>query len=191
MQNNSDYIQVKSLWFKPYIREVEIAKAVQRIARQLDEAHSEEVPVCLIVLNGAFMFGSDLIKAMTIECEVHFVRLSSYSGTSSTGVVRETQPLEVDVSGRNVILIEDIIDTGNTMHYYLPRMKAKGVKELSLVTLLLKEEALQHPLKVDHVGFKIPNDFVVGYGLDYDQQGRQLTDIYTLVPEEEEVKTVH
>ena len=185
MQNSSDYIQVKSLWFKPYIPQAKIVEAVQRIAHQLDQDHGAEPPICLIVLNGAFMFGSDLIKAMKIDCEVYFVKLSSYSGTESTGIVKEEYPLDVDITGRNVILIEDIIDTGNTMHYYLPRILDKGAKSFALVTLLLKEEALKHPLKIDHVGFKIPNDFVLGYGLDYDQLGRQLTDIYILVSEED------
>lgn len=178
---STENVQVHDLKFKPFISQSEINEAVNRIAAEIDQSHASEPPICLIILNGAFMFGSDLIKAMTVECEVHFVKLSSYEGTTSTGVIKETYPLEVDIEGRNIIIIEDIIDTGNTMHYYLPTILARDVKSVSLVSLLFKKEALKHDIKIDHIGFTIPNNFVVGYGLDYEQKGRQLPEIYTLI----------
>ena len=138
-------------------------------------------PLFLVVLNGAFMFASDLLKKITIDCEITFVKLSSYVGTKSTHMVRELIGLDKSLTGRHVVVVEDIIDTGITMHNTLPKLEEIGAEEVKIATLLFKPNAFQKDFKIDYVGMEIENDFIVGYGLDYDGLGRNLADIYKIV----------
>lgn len=133
------------------------------------------------VLNGAFLFAADLLKHVSCECEITFVRVSSYAGTQSTGQVRNLIGLNENIEGRTIIIIEDIVDTGDTAMYLFNELKKQQPAEIKIASLLLKPNALKHDLKVDYTGFEVPNDFLVGFGLDYDGIGRNLNDIYTLV----------
>ena len=135
----------------------------------------------MAVLNGSFVFAADLLRYITIPCEISFVKLASYQGTISTGEVKEVIGLNEDISGRTVVIVEDIVDTGQTMKRMLETLGTRNPGSLHICTLLLKPEKLQVPLNIEYVAMEIPNDFIVGYGLDYDQQGRQLRDIYTVV----------
>jgi hypoxanthine phosphoribosyltransferase len=138
-------------------------------------------PLFIIVLNGAFMFASDLLKKINIDCEITFVKLSSYVGTKSSHLVREVIGLDKPLSNRHVVVVEDIIDTGITMHDTLPKLKNLDAAEVQIATLLFKPKAFQKDFKIDYIGMEIPNDFIVGYGLDYDGLGRNLPDIYKIV----------
>jgi hypoxanthine phosphoribosyltransferase len=140
-------------------------------------------PLFIIVLNGAFMFASDLLKRVEMPAQLSFVKVSSYSGTESTGNVTELIGLNEDVKGRTVVIIEDIVDSGRTMHGMVEKLKSMGVEDLHIATLFFKPEALKYDLNIEYVAMEIPNDFIVGYGLDYDGYGRNLRDIYTLIQE--------
>ena len=140
-------------------------------------------PLFLAVLNGSFVFAADLFRFITIPSEISFVKLASYEGTISTGKIKEVIGLNEDISGRDVIIVEDIVDTGSTMKRMLETLGTRNPRSLHICTLLLKPGKLSVPLNVEYVAMEIPNDFIVGYGLDYDQQGRNLRDIYTLVQE--------
>lgn len=138
-------------------------------------------PLLLAVLNGSFVFAADLMRHITIPCEISFVKLASYEGTVSTGKVVEVMGLNEDITGRDVIIVEDIVDTGKTMERMLDTLGTRNPNSLHICTLLLKPEKLKIPLNIEYAAMEIPNDFIVGYGLDYDQEGRNLRDIYTLV----------
>ena len=138
-------------------------------------------PLFLAVLNGSFMFAADLMKEITIPCEISFVKLASYQGVLSTGKVREVIGLNEDINGRTVVIVEDIIDTGRTMHQMLDSLQTRNPEAIHLCTLFVKPDKIEEPLDIEYAAFTIPNDFIVGYGLDYDQQGRNLREIYTLV----------
>ena len=138
-------------------------------------------PLFLSVLNGAFMFTADLMKRITIPCEVSFIKLSSYEGTSSTGQVRQLMGLNQCIKGRTVVIVEDIVDTGLTMQKLLELLQAQEPAEVHIATLLLKPDKLKVPLHIEYAAMQIPNDFIVGYGLDYDGFGRNYKDIYTVV----------
>lgn len=174
--------KVLDLEFEKYIDTTNIEQKVGEIARQIDQTYQDKKPICLIILKGAFMFGSDLIKAMSIDCEVYFAQLSSYDGMSTTGQVKNQLPLDIDIAGRDIILIEDIIDTGTTMYYYTLELQKQKPSSIAIASFLVKPDAIIHPVDIAFKGFEIPNDFVIGYGLDYNQAGRQLTDIYKLKP---------
>ena len=133
------------------------------------------------MLNGSFVFAADLMRHITIPCEISFVKLASYEGTVSTGKVVEVMGLNEDITGRDVIIVEDIVDTGKTMERMLDTLGTRNPNSLHICTLLLKPEKLKIPLNIEYAAMEIPNDFIVGYGLDYDQEGRNLRDIYTLV----------
>ena len=135
----------------------------------------------IAVLNGSFIFAADLMRNITIPCEISFVKLASYQGTTSTGVIKEVIGLNEDLAGRTVVILEDIVDTGFTIKRMIETLGTRGPESVHVCTLLLKPGKLQVPLNVEYVAMEIPNDFIVGYGLDYDQQGRNLRDIYTLV----------
>ena len=172
------------VWDKTFAKSIhaeEIDKAVQKVADRINTELKGKNPLFLVVLNGAFMFASDLFKKITIDCEVSFVKLSSYVGTKSTNTVRELIGLDRVLTGRTVVVIEDIIDTGITMAHTLPVLKNLEAKDVRIATLLFKPDAFQKDYKIDYVGIKIPNDFIIGYGLDYDGLARNLADIYTLV----------
>lgn len=173
-------VHIGDLTFVPYISKEEIKGIIDRLAVRIRKDYAGLDPVCLVVLNGAFFFAADLIQAMDIQCEIHFVKLSSYSGTTSTGHIRQTLDASVDIEGRDVLVIEDIIDTGLTMSTYLPQLKEDGARSVALASLLVKPSAIQHPLEIKYRGKNIPDAFVVGYGLDYNQKGRHLHHIYQL-----------
>lgn len=166
--------------FVPYLSEKELLEGVKKVADQINKDYEGKKPLFLSVLNGSFMFTSDLMKMIQLECEISFVKLSSYSKTESTGNVRELIGLNQDIEGRDILIVEDIIDTGNSMASILPDLIAKKPKSIELVTLLHKPDALEKELDIKYIAFNIPNKFVVGYGLDYDQLGRNYPDIYQL-----------
>jgi hypoxanthine phosphoribosyltransferase len=165
------------------IPEAEILKQVKRVAEQINKDMNGKNPLFLAVLNGSFVFAADLFRFITIPSEISFVKLASYEGTISTGKIKEVIGLNEDISGRDVIIVEDIVDTGSTMKRMLETLGTRNPRSLHICTLLLKPGKLAVPLNVEYVAMEIPNDFIVGYGLDYDQQGRNLRDIYTLVQE--------
>ena len=176
-----DIVKIKDKTFKVSIPESEILKHVQEVADRINHDMAGKNPLFLAVLNGSFMFAADLMKMITIPCEISFVKLASYQGVISTGSVKEVIGINEDLSGRTIIIIEDIVDTGLTMKRMIESIGTRNPESVHICTLLLKPEKLQEKLDVDYVAMKIPNDFIVGYGLDYDQQGRNLKDIYTVV----------
>lgn len=174
-------IQIKDKIFTLSIPESEILKAVKNVAAQINSDLSDTNPLFICVLNGAFMFAADLMKEINFPCEITFIKLSSYEGLYTSGSVKEIIGLNESVVGRNVVVVEDIVDTGITMERILESLIAKGAKDIHVATFLQKPDALQRNIKIDYIAMKIPNDFIVGYGLDYDGYGRNLKDIYTVV----------
>jgi len=166
--------------FIPYLTEEEIQEKITALAAQLNKDYDGKRPIFLSILNGSFLFTADLFKQITIEAEVCFIKLASYKGMTSSGNVITAIGLEANVSGRDIIILEDIIDTGKTLHHYLPQLLSSGPASVKIVVLLNKKEALQFPVTVDYTCFEIPNKFVVGYGLDYDGLGRNSKHIYQL-----------
>ena len=167
-------IQIKDKRFKTFIPEEKIMKEVARVADEINRDLSGTNPLFISVLNGSFMFTADLMKHLTMPCEVSFVKLASYEGTSSTGKVKELVGLSDDITGRTVVIVEDIVDTGLTMRQLVETLRARGPKEIRIATLLVKPD-------IDYEAMNIPNDFIVGYGLDYDGLGRNYRDIYTVI----------
>jgi hypoxanthine phosphoribosyltransferase len=167
--------------FETYLAEEVIQQRIKELGQKISEDYAGRRPLFVAILNGSFMFASDLFKYLQIEAEICFIKLSSYKGTQSSGKVITTIGLDDDLFGRDVILVEDIVDTGRTLHNFLPRLIHQQPRSLKLATLLHKPEATEFPLSLDYVGFTIPNKFVVGYGLDYDGLGRNLKEIYQLV----------
>mgnify|MGYP003447898286 FL=1 len=176
-----DIIQIKDKRFKTFIPEAQILQEVSRVANEIMNDLKDEKPLFVSVLNGSFMFTADLMKYLDMPCEVSFVKLASYEGTSSTGKVKELVGLDDDITGRTVVIVEDIVDTGLTMQRLVETLKARNPKEVRIATLLVKPDKLQVPLDIQYVAMNIPNDFIVGYGLDYDGLGRNYRDIYTVI----------
>ena len=174
-------VKIKDKKFKTSIPEKEILKKVKAVADRINHDMADKNPLLLAVLNGSFVFAADLMRHITIPCEISFVKLASYEGTVSTGKVVEVMGLNEDITGRDVIIVEDIVDTGKTMERMLDTLGTRNPNSLHICTLLLKPEKLKIPLNIEYAAMEIPNDFIVGYGLDYDQEGRNLRDIYTLV----------
>lgn len=174
-------VQIKDKRFKTFISEDEIQQRVKAVADRINHDMEDKKPLLLAVLNGSFVFAADLMRHITIPCEISFVKLASYEGTVSTGKVVEVMGLNEDITGRDVIIVEDIVDTGKTMERMLDTLGTRNPNSLHICTLLLKPEKLKIPLNIEYAAMEIPNDFIVGYGLDYDQEGRNLRDIYTLV----------
>ena len=174
-------IKVHGKEFSEFIDSVEIEKAVTQIAESINKDLKGKNPLFLVVLNGAFMFASDLLKKITIPCEISFVKLSSYIGTQTTSAVRELIGLDEVLHNRTVVIIEDIIDTGITMGVTIEKLKHLEAREVYIATLLFKPDAFRMNYDIDYVGIKIPNDFIVGYGLDYDGHGRNYPDIYKII----------
>lgn len=166
--------------FEPFISSDEIDFAIKNMAKQMDDDFFDEVPVFVGVLNGSFMVLSDLMKQYRGMCEVSFVKMASYEGTSSTNDVKQLIGLNQDLEGRTVVLVEDIVDTGNTIEELKSIFKQKKVKHLKIATLFFKPEAYKKDIKIDYIGIRIPNKFIVGFGLDYDGLGRNLADVYQL-----------
>jgi len=173
-------ITAHDLTFVPFIDKEKITKRVAELGQKITKDYKDERPLIIGVLNGAFVFISDLVRACEVECEVEFVRLKSYSGTTSTGEIRSVFGMNVPVEGRHVIVVEDIVDSGRTLNYFLKDIQAKNPASVRLASLLLKPDALKFPIEVDYLGFEVPNKFVVGYGLDYDGLCRNLPAIYQL-----------
>ena len=156
-----------------------IQEYIKKVASKLDKDYEGKKPIMVCILNGAFMFAADLVRYITtFQPEIYFARFSSYEGMDTTGKVKEVIGLNADITGRDVIIVEDIVDTGITMQSVVPILKDKGAKTVAICTLLSKPEKLQVDLKVDYSAMDIPNDFVVGYGLDYNGLGRNYKDIY-------------
>jgi hypoxanthine phosphoribosyltransferase len=176
-----DTVKIHDKEFKVSISTEVIQNRIAELGRQLSEDMKGKRPLFVAVLNGAFLFAADLLKHVTCECEITFVRVSSYSGTQSTGQVRNLIGLNEKIEGRTVIIIEDIVDTGDTAMYLINELKKERPSEIRFASLLLKPKALKHDIHVDYTGFEVPNDFLVGFGLDYDGLGRNLNDIYTLI----------
>ena len=166
--------------FEPFISSEEIDFAIKNMAKQMDDDFFDETPVFIGVLNGAFMVMADLIKQYRGMCEVSFVKMASYEGTKSTHDVKQLIGLNQNLEGRTVVIVEDIVDTGNTIEELKAIFKDKKVKHFKIATLFLKPEAYKKDIKIDYVGIRIPNKFIVGYGLDYDGLGRNLPDVYQL-----------
>jgi len=174
-------IKVHDKEFKLYIDENTIINRVNEIGKQLSAELKGEDPLFLSILNGSFMFTGDLMKVVDIDCEISFVKLASYRGTKSTGNVMTMIGLDTDIEDRCIVILEDIIDTGKTMNEFIASLNKHHPSKIIVVTLLSKPDALEHNVKIDHSGFEIPNDFIVGYGLDYDGHGRNYKEIYQLV----------
>ncbi len=167
--------------FTPYLTVAQIDEQVKRLGAELNRDYDGKKPLFIAILNGSFMFASDLFKELTIECEICFIKLASYKGTKSTGQVITSIGLDATLTDRHVIIIEDIVDTGKTLSEFLPQLINQQPSSLKIAALLHKPEALSHPLTIDYLGFNVPNKFLLGYGLDYDGYGRNLKEIYTLV----------
>ena len=178
-------IQVKDLRFVPYLSKERIQERISELATELNKQLEGENPIFICILNGSFLYATDLFRRIDIDAEISFVKLASYSGTTSTGKVLTLLGLDVELYNRTVVIVEDIIDTGKTMSTFLPELAKKGPKKVVISSLLVKPEALEHELDIDQVGFEIDNRFVVGYGLDYDGYGRNYDAIYQLKNEEE------
>ena len=183
-----DTIQVLDKKFRISIPEAEVLRRIDAVAAQINHDMAGKNPIFLAVLNGAFIFAADLIRRITIPCEISFVKLASYQGTTSTGKVTEVIGINEDLSGRTVIIVEDIVETGITIRQMMESLGTRNPESVHVCTLLLKPEKLTIDIDLEYVVMRIPNDFILGYGLDYNQQGRGLKDIYTLVPENESPK---
>ena len=173
-------IKVLDKEFEPYLSEQLIQSKIKELAIELNATYAGKRPIFLSILNGSFLFTADLFKQITIEAEVCFIKLASYKGTTSSGNVITAIGLDANVSGRDIIILEDIIDTGKTLHHFLPQLESSQPASIKIAVLLNKTEALAYPIKVDYACFDIPNKFVVGYGLDYDGFGRNTKEIYQL-----------
>jgi hypoxanthine phosphoribosyltransferase len=173
-------ITIKDKQFKPLIDERSISETTARMAEQINRELAGDFPVFLAVLNGSFMFASDLLKQVKIPCEISFIKVSSYTGTNSSGSVKEMLGLDCDVNERTVVIVEDIVDSGLTIETLETQLRAKGVRKLKVATFLFKPAAYKRKLKPDYVGFEVADQFVVGYGMDYDGQGRNLKEVHVV-----------
>lgn len=174
-------IRVHDKQFEPYINASTIAGRIKEIAGELNRDYIDKKPLFIAILNGSFMFAADLYKELHIDAEVCFIKLASYKGTKSTGHVITAIGLDMDLFGRDVVIVEDIVDTGKTLSEFLPQLHHQQPASLKIVALLHKPEATVFPITIDYLGFSIPNKFVVGYGLDYDGLGRNIPEIYKLI----------
>ncbi len=174
-------IHVHDKDFTPYIGAEAIKNQIANLAAQINEEYAGKKPLFIAILNGSFMFASDLFKELTIEAEICFIKLASYKGTKSTGNVITSIGLDEPLQERHVVIVEDIVDTGKTLHEFLPQLRNQQPASLKIAALLHKPDALKYPLTIDYIGFNVPNKFLLGYGLDYDGLGRNLKEIYRLV----------
>ena len=175
-------ITLKDKTFRTFIPYEKISAAIDEVAEKInaDFEGCEDFPVLLCVLNGSIMFYAELMKRLRFDCQVVSTKLSSYEGTSTTGNVKQAMGLTADITGRRVIVVEDIVDSGNTIVELKRILEEKGAAESRICTLLLKPEAYKKDIRIDYVAMEIPNDFIVGFGLDYDEYGRNYKDIYVL-----------
>lgn len=175
-----ELVKVHDKYFTPYLSQDDIADRVKQLAAQINLDYAEKKPLLIAILNGSFMFAADLFRHLTIPAEISFIKLASYQGTKSTGKVITAIGLDTNISGRHVIIVEDIIDTGKTLNEFLPQLLTHQPLSMKVAVLLHKPDATVHQVPVDYTCFSIPNKFVVGYGLDYDSLGRNLPAIYQL-----------
>ncbi|MDX9891683.1 MAG: phosphoribosyltransferase family protein [Bacteroidales bacterium] len=173
-------IQIKDKKFKKFISSIEIDQAISDVAEQINRDYKNDTPVLLITLNGAILFGSDLLKKLTIDCTISCIKISSYAGIESTESMNCLIGLNEDLTGKRVIIVEDIVDTGNTYEHIVNQLESQNVKDVRIATMTFKPEAYKKDLPIHYVGLSIPRLFVVGRGLDYDGLGRNLNDIYQL-----------
>ncbi|MEI7981607.1 MAG: hypoxanthine phosphoribosyltransferase [Bacteroidota bacterium] len=174
-------VKVRELVFEKFITADEIEAAVQQVADRINHEYEGKNPLLLAILNGAFIFASDLMRKITIPCEISFVKYASYSGTLTTSKVRELIGVEENLKGRHIIVVEDIVDTGITMDKLLQDIREKNPIDVKVACFCFKPEAFMKSFAIDYLGMSIPNDFIVGYGLDYNGQGRNLPEIYKVV----------
>lgn len=176
-----ELIRVHDKDFKPYISADKINEQIKRLASEINSDYEGRKPLFIAILNGSFMFAADLFKEITIEAEICFIKLASYKGIKSSGQVITAIGLDIDLVGREIIILEDIVDTGNTLSKFLPQIYHHNPASLKVAALLHKPEAMIHQIKIDYLGFTVPNKFLLGYGLDYDGLGRNIKEIYQLV----------
>ncbi|UYQ93568.1 hypoxanthine phosphoribosyltransferase [Chitinophaga horti] len=174
-------ITVHDKQFQPYITAADIQQRIAQMASEINRDLQGKRPLFIAILNGSFMFAGDMFKHITIDAEISFIKLVSYKGTKSTGNVITSIGLDEDLYGRTVVILEDIVDTGKTLSMFLPQLEHQQPEQLLIASLLHKPDAQTHPVKIDYLGFSVPNKFLLGYGLDYDGLGRNLPEIYQLV----------
>lgn len=174
-------IKVHDKTFGPYLSEEDIQRQIKRMAASINADYAGLRPMFIAILNGSFMFAADLFKNLTIDAEICFIKLASYKGITSSGQVITAIGLDVDLIGKDIIIVEDIVDTGKTLNEFLPKLMHQQPASMKIAALLHKPDAMKFPIRIDYLGFSIPNKFVVGYGLDYDGLGRNFKDIYQLV----------
>ena len=174
-------VRIKDKEFRVSIPAEKIQERVKAVAEQINRDLEGKNPLLIAVLNGAFMFAADLMRNITIPCEISFVKLASYQGTTTTGTVKEVFGINEDLQGRTIIIVEDIVDTGLTIKRMVETLGTRNPESIHVCTLLVKPGNVREDINVEYVAFEIPNDFILGYGLDYDQQGRNLPEIYTIV----------
>ena len=175
------FIKVHDKTFETYLSEQTIQEKIREIANAINRDYAGKRPLFIAILNGSFMFAADLFKSLTINAEICFIKLVSYKGMKSSGQVVTAIGLDDDLFGKDVIIIEDIVDTGKTLNEFLPKLHHQQPASLKIASLLHKAEATKYPMVIDYLGFSIPDKFVVGFGLDYDGLGRNLKEIYQLV----------
>lgn len=178
-----DIVTILDKRFIKYIAEAEIDKAIRNVADKINRDYQNDTPILIITLNGAIVFGVDLLKKLTINCKITCIKLSSYQGLASTNDVKDLIGLTEDLHGKRVLIIEDIIDTGHTYEHIMEMLQGQGIKDARIATMTYKPDAYKKELPIHYIGFSIPNKFVVGRGLDYDGYGRNLPDIYQLYDE--------
>lgn len=174
-------IRVNDRTFVPYLTAAQIDAEVKRLGKEINRDYDGKRPLFIAILNGSFMFASDLFKEITIDAEICFIKLASYKGTRSTGHVITSIGLDESLKGRHVVVLEDIVDTGKTLNEFLPQLRDQQPASLKITSLLHKPEALIYPIEIDYLGFAVPNKFLLGYGLDFDGLARNLKEIYQLV----------
>ena len=174
-------VKVHDKSFETYLSEETILERVKQLAEAISKDYAGKRPLFIVILNGSFMFAADIFKQLTIEAELCFIKLASYKGTKSTGNVITSIGLDEPLKDRHVVIIEDIVDTGNTLNVFLPQLYNQQPASLKIASLLHKPDALEYPITIDYLGFSVPNIFLLGFGLDYDGLGRNLAEIYQLI----------
>jgi hypoxanthine phosphoribosyltransferase len=175
-------IRVHDKTFSPYLPAAKIDLAIKRVGAEINRDYQGKRPLFIAILNGSFMFAADLFKELTIDAELCFIKLASYKGMKSTGHITTAIGLDMDLFGKDVVIVEDIVDTGKTLSEFLPQLHHQQPASLKIAALLHKPEATRYPISIDYLGFSVPDIFLLGYGLDYDGLGRNLKEIYQLAP---------
>lgn len=175
-----DKIKIKDLRFKPFISEKDIQRANKRMAQKINEYYADKHLHVVVVLKGAFIFAADLLRFIKVDHTVHFVKFSSYDGTKSSGTINEEFALKLNPKNNHILIVEDIVDTGTTLQYFINKLEKENPASVHIATLLVKPDAMKFQLYIKFRGFDIENKFVIGYGLDYDEEGRNLKEIYIL-----------